>query len=72
MKEVIVKLTIDQWMLPDLITAVGDLADSFEDKVLKSVDGYLLQPYTRSVLERGYLWDVYELLNDIDEQARNQ
>ena len=72
MKEVTVKLVIDQWMLPDIITAVGDLADSFEDKVLKSADGYLLQPYTRAALKSGYLWDVYELLNDIEEQARNQ
>lgn len=72
MKTVTVKLTIDQWQLPSLVEAVGELADVFKDEILASPDGYLLQPETRAQIQSGCLFDVYELLNEINEQSRSQ
>ena len=78
MKRVSVDLVIDQWAFNDLLEAVGDLADTVDTQVIK---GYLddniglyLRPETRKSLSQdpNLLWDVYELLLEVQEQSREQ
>lgn len=77
MKTVTVKLTIDQWVMDSIANAVGELADieqSYRDDEELGNSPILrdLNHKSRSIIENGHLWDVYEILLAIAEQSRNQ
>jgi hypothetical protein len=76
MKQVTVKLTIDQWqnhvpVLEDLAEAIHEV-HTMPDSRNRDFDWYDLQPGTRQALNSGILFDICGILEEIQTQSRNQ
>lgn len=76
MKKITVELTIDQWQ--NFLSPLEDLAEVIHlvntepDLNDSDFDWYSLQPQTRQFLNSGSLWDVCQIIKEINEQSRSQ